>query len=75
MVGECGNSGNSPAPHLEYRLQNSRGRPLPQTLPAQFVDYVADGAPVALGEPVRGQTVHNSSTPTAPVATQASEKK
>ena len=26
-VGECGNSGNSTAPHFEYRLQNSGGRP------------------------------------------------
>jgi hypothetical protein len=67
-VGECGNSGNSPAPHLEYRLQDSRGRPLPMTLPAQFVDYVADGTPVAVGEPVRGQTVHNSATAAASAA-------
>jgi murein DD-endopeptidase MepM/ murein hydrolase activator NlpD len=62
-VGECGNSGSSPAPHFEYRLQNSSGLPLPQTLPAQFVDYVADGAPVTSGEPLRGQTVHNASPP------------
>jgi peptidase M23-like protein len=75
VVGECGNSGNSAAPHFEYRLQDSRGRPLPKSLPAQFVDYVADGTPVASGEPVRGQTVHNSSTPAAAVATQTSEKK
>ncbi len=65
-VGECGNSGNSPAPHLEYRLQNSRGRPLPQTMPAQFVDYVADGVAVPVGEPVRGQMVHNGSAAAAP---------
>ena len=63
VVGECGNRGTSAAPHLEYRLQDSRGRPLPQTLPAQFVDYVADGAPVAVGEPVRGQTIHNGAAP------------
>jgi murein DD-endopeptidase MepM/ murein hydrolase activator NlpD len=74
VVGECGNSGNSPAPHLEYRLQNSRGRPLPQTLPAQFVDYVADGVAVPLGEAVRGQTVHNGATAPAAAAT-APEKK
>ena len=77
-VGECGNSGNSPAPHFEYRLQNSSGRPLPQTLPAQFVDYVADGAPVTIGEPLRAQTVHNASPPpaTPAVATApAAEKK
>ena len=49
----------SPAPHLEYRLQNSKGTPYPFTLPAQFVDYIADGKPVAEGEPVRGQSVRN----------------
>ncbi len=69
VVGECGNSGASNAPHLEYRLQNSRGRPLPQTLPAQFVDYVADGVPVPVGEPVRGQTVHSTAAPAAVTAT------
>jgi len=62
-VGECGNSGNSSAPHFEYRLQNSGGRPLAQTVPAQFLDYVADGAAVTIGEPLRGQTVHNASPP------------
>jgi hypothetical protein len=66
VVGECGNSGSSPVPHLEYRLQNSKGRPLPQTMPAQFVDYVADGVAVPVGEPLRGQFVHNGSAPAAP---------
>jgi len=76
-VGECGNSGNSPAPHFEYRLQNSSGHPLPQTLPAQFIDYVADGAPVTIGEPLRGQFVHNASPPptAAPATAPAEEKK
>jgi len=60
IVAECGNSGNSPAPHLEYRLQNSKGVPYPWTLPPQFVSYVADGKPVTEGEPVRGQFVLNS---------------
>lgn len=67
IVAECGNSGASPAPHLEYRLQNSKGTPYPFTLPAQFVDYIADGKPVAEGEPVRGQFVRNGATaPAAP---------
>ena len=74
VVGECGNSGASSAPHLEYRLQNSRGVPFPQTLPAQFVDYVADGAPVAVGEPVRGQTVHNTAAPAAAAAPAGEQK-
>ena len=59
VIGECGNSGSSFAPHVEYRLQNTRGFPLPSTLPAQFVDYTADGKEVASGEPVRGQMVSN----------------
>ena len=66
VVGECGNSGVSSAPHLEYRLQNTSGRPYPQTMPAQFVDYFADGVAVPVGEPVRGQTVHNAPAPAAP---------
>ena len=77
-VGECGNSGNSSTPHFEYRLQNSSGRPLPQTVPAQFIDYVADGAPVTIGQPLSGQTVHNATPPpaTPAVATApAAEKK
>jgi hypothetical protein len=65
-LGACGNSGNSPAPHLGYRLQNSNGYPLPTTLPIQFVDYIADGKPVELGEPVRGQTVSNAGSSAAP---------
>jgi hypothetical protein len=72
VIAECGNSGNSPAPHLEYRLQNSKGAPVfPFTLPAQFVDYVADGKPVAAGEPVRGESVRNGTE----TATAAAEKK
>lgn len=67
IIGECGNSGNSPAPNLEYRLQNSKGAPLPWTLPVQFVDYVADGTPLASGEPVRGQTLQNSATAAPPL--------
>lgn len=58
-IGQCGNSGSSIVPHLEYRLQNTRGFPLPKNLPVQFVDYTADGKPVASGEPVRGQAVAN----------------
>ncbi len=59
VIGECGNSGSSFAPHVEYNLQNTRGFPLPKTMPAQFVDYVADGKAVPMGEPLRGQIVEN----------------
>lgn len=60
VVAECGNSGPSPAPHVHYQLQNSAGIPLPDSLPVQFVDYIADGKPVDVGEPVRGQTISNA---------------
>ena len=68
VVGECGNSGSSFAPHVEYSLQNTRGFPLPKTLPAQFVDYVADGKAVPIGEPLRGQIVEGQPK-AAPVET------
>src|SRR5215471_2028529 len=72
VIAECGNSGNSPAPHLEYRLQNSKGAPVfPFTLPALFVDYVANGKPVPAGEPIRGEFVRNGTETT----TAAAEKK
>ena len=59
QVAACGNSGASNAPHIQYRLQNSHGYPLPLSLPIQFVEYVADGKPLESGEPVRGQLVSN----------------
>ena len=59
VIGECGNSGSSFAPHVEYSLQNTRGFPLPKTMPAQFVGYTADGKAVPIGEPLRGQMVSN----------------
>jgi hypothetical protein len=55
VVAECGNSGVGQVPHLHFQLQKSTGTPLP----AQFKDYIADGKPVASGEPVRGQMVKN----------------
>ncbi len=64
-VAECGNSGPSPVPHIHYELQDSGGLPLPDSLPAQFVNYMADGKLVDVGEPVRGQTVSNAPAGTA----------
>lgn len=65
-IGACGNSGNSPAPHLEMRLQNSHGYPLPRTLPIQFVDYMLDGKLIESGEPLRSQTVSNAASAGGP---------
>jgi murein DD-endopeptidase MepM/ murein hydrolase activator NlpD len=66
VLAECGNSGSGPVPHLHFQMQKSAGTPLP----AQFTDYVADGKPVANGEPVRGQMVKNgTATQTGSITT------
>jgi Peptidase family M23 len=74
-VAECGNSGPSPIPHIHYQLQNSGGLPLPDSLPAQFVNYVADGKLVEIGEPVRGQTVSNAPAGAQPESDKQPENK
>ena len=56
-VGRCGNSGNSSEPHLHYQLQAGRALFGAEALPAQFLNYTADGRRVARGEPVRGQII------------------
>ncbi len=61
VLAECGNSGGGPAPHLHYQLQRGAGT----LLPAQFNDYIADGKPVASGEPKRGEFVQNAATTAA----------
>ena len=58
-VGLCGNSGNSAEPHLHYQLQDGPVLGGSEGLPAFFNDYSADGEPVELGEPTRGQEVGN----------------
>jgi hypothetical protein len=58
-LGRCGNSGRSTEPHLHYHLQNSGEAFAGDGLPAQFQDYVADGKPVARGEPHRGQLIRS----------------
>ena len=56
-LGECGNSGNTTQPHLHFHVQNSPHFGKGDGLPAFFVDYVADGKPIAHGEPLRGQVI------------------
>jgi murein DD-endopeptidase MepM/ murein hydrolase activator NlpD len=57
VVGRCGNSGHSSEPHLHYHLQNTAEFQRGEGLPAQFLDYQANGALVTRGEPTRGQVV------------------
>lgn len=59
-IGRCGNSGNSSEPHLHYHLQTDavfHGAAGGEGLPAQFLNYTADGRRVTRGEPVRGQII------------------
>lgn len=56
-LGDCGNSGNSTEPHIHYHLQNTTNHLKGEGLPAQFVEYFADGVAVPVGEPVRKQVI------------------
>jgi murein DD-endopeptidase MepM/ murein hydrolase activator NlpD len=57
QVALCGNSGNSPIPHLHYHVQNSPVWFKGEGLPIQFHDYISNGKPVASGEPARGEVL------------------
>lgn len=57
VLGQCGNSGNTSEPHLHYHLQTTPVFHEGEGLPAQFLDYVADGKAVERGEPTRGQKI------------------
>jgi|CXWL01.1.fsa_nt_gi hypothetical protein len=59
QLGECGNSGNTSQPHLHFHVQNSPDFGKGDGLPAFFVDYMADGKPIAHGEPLRGQVIRS----------------
>lgn len=62
-LGLCGNSGNTSEPHLHYHLQTTAKFGAGEGLPAQFLNYIADGKEVARGEPVQGQTIRNRPAP------------
>ncbi len=59
VLGQCGNSGNTSEPHLHYHLQATPVFHEGEGLPAQFLDYVADGKAVGRGEPTRGQKIRS----------------
>jgi murein DD-endopeptidase MepM/ murein hydrolase activator NlpD len=59
-LGRCGNSGHSSEPHLHYHLQSTARLSDGEGLPAQFVGYIADGARVSRGEPVREQRIEQA---------------
>lgn len=56
-IGRCGNSGNTSEPHLHLHLQTTPDLTAGEGLPAQFLNWTADGIPVARGEPRRGQVI------------------
>ena len=58
-IGQCGNSGNSPTPHLHFHLQNTPVLFKAEGLPIQFHNYLADNRFIDSGEPARGQIIRN----------------
>jgi len=58
-LGKAGNSGNSSEPHLHYHMQTTADQFEGEGLPAQFLNYYADGVFVEKGEPVRSQSIKN----------------
>lgn len=57
VLGQCGNSGNSSEPHIHMHLQDSPLLGQGAGLPAQFLNYRADGAVIARGEPQQGEMI------------------
>lgn len=57
VLGRCGNSGNTSEPHLHFHLQDAPVFGQGSGLPAFFNNYIADGQPVARGEPLRHQLI------------------
>lgn len=55
-LGRCGNS-SAMVPHLHFHLQTTPDLHDGEGLPVFFENYVADGKPVARGEPMRGQVI------------------
>jgi murein DD-endopeptidase MepM/ murein hydrolase activator NlpD len=56
-IAQCGNSGNSPFPHLHYHLQTTPKWFNGEGLPAAFHNFLLNGKPVSVAEPIRGDKV------------------
>jgi len=56
-IGQLGNSGNSPIPHLHFHVQNSGVWFQGAGLPVSFHRLVVNGKPQEASEPVRGDVV------------------
>ncbi|MEM8837239.1 MAG: M23 family metallopeptidase [Pseudomonadota bacterium] len=65
-IGLCGNSGNSSEPHLHFHLQTSPVLGQGDGLPAQFLDYRANGVLIGRGEPTRGEMIRSENSPSSP---------
>lgn len=57
VIGQVGNSGNSPFPHLHFHLQTTPEWFRGDGLPIRFAKVKVDGKELESAEPVRGQTV------------------
>lgn len=59
-IGLCGNSGNSSEPHLHFHLQTSPELGHGEGLPAQFINYRADGVLINREEPKKGELIQST---------------
>lgn len=58
-IAQCGNSGNSPFPHLHYHLQTTPSWSNGDGLPTLFKDIVINGKAMESGEASKGQVISN----------------
>lgn len=60
ILGLCGNSGNSPEPHIHYQLQKG-DKVGSETIEGKFSNYIEDKEQIANGIPSKGSLVKNGS--------------
>jgi murein DD-endopeptidase MepM/ murein hydrolase activator NlpD len=58
-IGQCGNSGNSPVPHLHMHMQNTPDIFKGEGLPMQFRNYLANKTLVDSAELKSGEMIRN----------------